>query len=147
MKNQERFQGLDTNFFIVSRETKNIKKFSFSLVKYIVKNPGFLFLTGGGTGLAIVYNQIILGGISIGVGIGGILMYALIPYLDESDKNEGLNFYLYFCFLQGLLFPFFLVFYIINTLKLEAVISLIIFILEVAKILLWAKKANIFKDK
>ena len=142
MKHEERFQGLDTNFFIVSRETGNLKRLLISLVKYLLKNPGFLYLIIEGIGLAVAHSQIILGGISIGVGSGGIMMYALIPYLDESEKNEGLNFYLYFCFLQGILFPFFFIFFILNKLKLEAVVSLFIFLLELAKILVWAKKAK-----
>ncbi|MEM1170125.1 MAG: hypothetical protein AAGJ08_13860 [Cyanobacteria bacterium P01_H01_bin.35] len=105
-------------------------------------NPGFTYLLARGINLILEDGLIILSGLCIGTGIGGIVMYALIPFLDEDGKNEGLNFYLYFCFLQGIMLPIMFGIAVIKNLQLEAVLSIVMLGIELAKFTFWGKRSK-----
>ncbi|NES89578.1 hypothetical protein, partial [Okeania sp. SIO2B9] len=127
----------DTGFIVFKKEFSGSFQSLKSIVKFLLYNPGFAYLVARGIKLILEDGWIILSGLCIGTGIGGIVMYALIPFLDESGKNEGLNFYLYFCFLQGIMLPIMFGIAVVKNFQVEAVLSIVMLGIELAKFTFW----------
>ncbi|MDJ0515499.1 MAG: hypothetical protein QNJ74_04295 [Trichodesmium sp. MO_231.B1] len=132
----------DTGFVVFKKEFSGSFQSLKSIWNFFLYNPGFTYLLARGINLILEDGLIILSGLCIGTGIGGIVMYALIPFLDEHGKNEGLNFYLYFCFLQGIMLPIMFGIAVIKNLQVEAVLSIVMLGIELAKFTFWGKRSK-----
>ncbi len=132
----------DTGFVVFKKEFSGSFQSLKSICNFFLYNPGFTYLLARGINLILEDGLIILSGLCIGTGIGGIVMYALIPFLDEDGKNEGLNFYLYFCFLQGIMLPIMFGIAVIKNLQIEAVLSIVMLGIELAKFTFWGKRSK-----
>ncbi len=123
----------NTGFIVAKKEFADSLRSAKSVFNFFVYNPGFTYLIVKSIKLMSEERLVILSGLCFSIGIGGVIMYGLIPFLDEEGKNEGVNFYLYFCFLQGIVIPIMFIVTITNNLWGEAIFSIIILGVELTK--------------